>query len=166
MNPGSPRNQGEASNLVGSNDAILDELLSSQQLMIAMLRVSVEDPSARIGAWDVRDIAAHLAASERDCYVPRIRAIAAGENPTFDLFSNDDADFSGIHLDDALDEWTATRVMLIGYVKTLDESQRTELAGNHETYGRVTVDRYLEIALKHDRDHLRGLERLASQLTR
>lgn len=148
------------------NDALLDDLMNSQQLVIAMLRVSAEDSSARVGAWDLRDLAAHLAASERDCYVPRIRAIAAGENPTFGVFSNDDTDFSGIHLDDALDEWIATRVMLIGYVRTLDEAQRTERSGTHERFGRVTVERYLEIALQHDRDHLTGLERLAGQLTR
>jgi DinB family protein len=148
------------------NDTILDDLVSSQQLVIAMLRVSVEDPSARVGAWDLRDIAAHLAATERDCYVPRIRAIAAGENPTFGVFTNDDTDFSGIHLEDALDEWTATRLMLIGFVRTLDADQRTVLKGRHDPYGDVTVDRYLEIALKHDRDHLRGLERLAGELTR
>jgi DinB superfamily len=128
--------------------------------------VSVEDPSARIGAWDVRDIAAHLAATERDCYVPRVRAIAAAEHPSFELFTHDGADFSGIHLEDALDEWTATRLMLIGYVRTLDEEQRTRLTGRHERYGNLTVDRYLEIALKHDRDHLSGLERLAGELTR
>src|SRR5215471_13016313 len=109
------------------SEDVLEQLASSQQLVIAMLRVSAEDPSARVGAWDLRDIAAHLASSERDCYVPRIRAIAAGENPTFDIFSNDGTDFSGIHLDDALDEWTATRMMLVGYVKTLDENQRTQL---------------------------------------
>jgi hypothetical protein len=148
------------------NETILEDLLNSQQLMIAMLQVSVEDPSARVGAWDLRDLAAHLAATERDCYVPRIRAIAAGENPSFGIFNNDDTDFSGIHLDDALDEWIATRVMLIGYVKTLDENQRTALSGQHEQHGRVTVDRYLEIGLKHDRDHLSGLERLAGELTR
>ncbi len=148
------------------NDAILDDLMNSQQIVIAMLRISAEDPSARVGAWDLRDIAAHLAATERDCYVPRIRAIAAGENPTFGLFTNDDTDFGGIHLEDALDEWAATRTMLIGYVRTLDEDQRTRLNGHHENHGRVTVDRYLEIALKHDRDHLSGLERLAGELTR
>jgi DinB family protein len=148
------------------NETILDDLVSSQQLVIAMLRVSVEDPSARVGAWDLRDIAAHLAATERDCYVPRIRAIAAGENPTFGVFTNDDTDFSGIHLEDALDEWTATRLMLIGFVRTLEAEQRTVLKGHHDPYGDVTVDRYLEIALKHDRDHLRGLERLAGELTR
>lgn len=148
------------------NDQILDDLTNSQQLLMAMLRVSAEDPSARVGAWDLRDIAAHLAASERESYVPRIHAIASGENPAFGLYTNDETDFSGIHLEDALDEWVATRTMLVGYVRTLSERQRTELAGHHESYGRVTVDRYLEIALKHDRDHLSGLERLAGQLTR
>ena len=148
------------------NETILDDLVSSQQLMIAMLRVSVEDPSARVGAWDVRDIAAHLCATERDCYVPRIHAIAAGESPSFETFTNDGADFSGIHLEDALDEWTGTRLMMIGYVRTLDEEQRTRLTGRHAKYGDVTVDHYLAIALRHDRDHLLGLERLAGELTR
>jgi hypothetical protein len=147
------------------SDEIFDQLLNSQQLVIAMLRIAADDSTARVGAWDLRDIAAHLAATERDCYVPRIRSIAAGENATFGFFSNDGTDFSGIHLDDALDEWIATRLMLIGYVKTLDVEQRA-LTGHHERYGEVTVDRYLEIALEHDRDHLRGLERLAGQLTR
>jgi hypothetical protein len=148
------------------NETILDDLQNSQQLMIGMLRASAEDPSVRVGAWDLRDIAAHLAASERESYVPRIRAIAAGENPAFGLYTNDDTDFSGIHLDDALDEWVATRTMLIGFVRTLDDDQRTKLAGHHESYGEVTVDRYLEIALQHDRDHLDGLEQLAGRLTR
>jgi hypothetical protein len=147
-------------------DEIIERLSNSQQLVIAMIRVCAEDPSARIGAWDLRDIAAHLAATERDGYVPRIHAIAGGESPQFGTFTNDDSDFSGIHLDDALDEWTATRAMLLGFVQTLETDQRTKLTGHHERYGDVTVDRYLEIALKHDRDHLQGLERLAGQLTR
>ena len=148
------------------SDDILEKLLNSQQLMIAMLRVSADDPSARIGAWDLRDIAAHLAASERESVVPRVHAIAAGERPSFSVYTNDDTDFSGIHLDDALDEWTATRMMLIGFVRTLDQDQRTKLTGHHEKFGEVTVDRYLEIALQHDQDHLLGLERLAGELTR
>jgi DinB family protein len=148
------------------SEDILERLTSSQQLVIAMLRVAADDSSARIGAWDLRDIAAHLAASERDCYVPRIRAIAAGANPIFDFFTNEGTDFSGIHLDEALEEWIATRMMLIGYVRTLGEDQRKGLTGRHERYGNVTVDRYLEIALEHDGDHLRGLERLAGELTR
>lgn len=145
---------------------ILERLVASQQLVIAMLRVATDDSSARVGAWDLRDIAAHLAASERDCYVPRIRAIASGDSPVFDFFTNDGSDFSGIHLEDAVDEWIATRTMLIGYVRTLGEDQRRLLTGRHERYGDVTVNRYLEIALEHDGDHLRGLERLAGELSR
>jgi hypothetical protein len=148
------------------NDAIFDQLLNSQQLVIAMLTIAADDSSARVGAWNLRDIAAHLAASERDCYEPRIRAIASGENPLFDFFTNDETDFSGIHLDEALDEWTLTRARLIDFVKTLDGEQRSQLRGRHERYGDVTVDRYLEIALEHDQDHLRGLERLAGQPAR
>jgi len=147
------------------SDEIFDRLLNSQQLVTAMLRISAEDSSARVGAWNLRDIAAHLAATERDCYVPRIRAIAAGENPIFDFFTNDGTDFSGTQLEAALEEWSATRERLIDFVRSLDGAQRT-LTGHHDRYGAVTVDRYLEIALEHDRDHLRGLERLAGEVTR
>lgn len=147
------------------NEPLLDQLASSQQLVIGMLRIALDDSSARVGAWTLRDIAAHLAATERDCYEPRIHAIAAGENPEFDYFTNDETDFSGVQLENALEEWTSTRAGLIDYVRTLSDEQR-RLSGHHERYGDVTVDRYLEIAIEHDRDHLRGLERLAGQLTR
>jgi DinB superfamily len=145
---------------------ILDRLASSQQLVIVMLRIAAEDSSARVGAWDLRDIAAHLAATESDCYEVRIRAIASGEDPRFDFFTHDGADFSGIHLEGALEDWSAARARLIEYVRTLDAERRESLTGHHERYGEVTVDRYLEIALEHDQDHLRGLERLAGELTR
>jgi hypothetical protein len=149
-----------------SDEDILDRLASSQQLVIAMLRISAEDSSARVGAWNLRDIAAHLAATETDCYEVRIRAIASGESPRFDHFTHDGADFGGIHLDEALDGWAEGRARLIDYVRSLEAETRTRPTGHHERYGAVTVDRYLEIALEHDQDHLRGLERLAGQLTR
>jgi len=144
---------------------ILEQLVNSQQLVTVMLRISAEEPSARVGAWNLRDIAAHLAATERDCYLPRIRAIASGENPTFDVFTNDDTDFGGIQLEGALEEWSVSRRTLIDYVRTLGDHERG-LTGHHVKYGDVTVDRYLEIALEHDRNHLRGVERLAGQLKR
>lgn len=144
---------------------LLDELDTSRQLIVAMLRIDAEDGSARIGAWSLRDVAAHLASTERDCYEPRIRSIAAGENPHFDYFTNDQTDFSGTQLEAAIEEWTETRNRLLDFVRSLSDEQR-QLFGVHERYGRVTVDGYLEIALAHDRDHLRGLERLAGQLTR
>ncbi len=81
------------------------------------------------------------------------------------FYSNDDRDFSGTHLEDALNEWAETRARLLDYVRGLTEEERAR-AGTHERYGEVSVDRYLEIALEHDRDHLLGLERVAGSLAR
>jgi DinB superfamily len=147
------------------NYTILDELAASRQLVSTMIRISAEDTSARVGAWSLRDIAAHLAASETESFEPRIRAIAAGERPVMDFYSNDERDFSGIHLEEALNEWAETRARLLDYVRTLSDEERAR-TGTHERYGEISVDRYLEIALQHDRDHLLGLEHVAGELAR
>ena len=147
------------------SDTILERLESSRQVVTAMIQVAAEDTSARFGAWSLRDVAAHLAASELECYEPRIHAIAAGEEPRFDFYTNDDRDFSGVQLEDALAEWAATRARLLGYVGGLTDEERARL-GHHERYGAISVDRYLEVALEHDRDHLVGLERVAGELKR
>lgn len=144
---------------------ILEELAASQQLVSTMIRISAEDTSARVGAWSLRDIAAHLAASETESFEPRIRAIAAGERPVMEFYSNDERDFSGIHLEEALNEWAETRTRLLDYVRGLSDEERAR-TGTHERYGDISVDRYLEIALEHDREHLLGLEHVAGELAR
>jgi len=145
-------------------DELLDELTASQGLVIGMTRI-IADDEHRVGAWTLRDIAAHLAATERECFEPRIRAMAAGESPRFEWYSNDERDFDGLTLDGVLAEWSQTRARLVDFVRGLsrDERQRT---GTHETYGQLTVDAYLRVALDHDRDHLGALERLAGELAR
>ncbi len=110
------------------SDTLLEELKASQQLVVAMTQLVADDDPARVGAWNLRDIAAHLAATETECFDPRIRAMAAGERPEFDYYSNDQRDFDGVTL--------------------------------------LTVDGYLKVALDHDRDHLRSLERLATEAAR
>jgi len=140
---------------------LIDELASSQQLVSAMIRLAADDHAARIGAWSLRDVAAHLAASEREAFEPRIRAIAAGERPAFDLYTNDETDFGGVQLEDALEEWAATRGRLLDFVRELSDEERAH-TGHHHKYGDITVERYLQIALDHDRDHLKSLERVAS----
>ncbi len=147
------------------SETILDDLLSSQSLVVAMARVIADDPSARVGAWTLRDIAAHLATTEEECFEPRIHAMAAGERPHFEWYSNDERDFEGINLENALTEWARTRQRLVDYVRELSAEERQGV-GVHATYGEITVDSYLEIALDHDRDHLRSLERLAGSLAR
>ena len=144
---------------------LVEQLASSQQLIVAMLRIAAEDGSARVGAWSLRDVAAHLAATERECFEPRIRAMAAGERPSFGYYDNDDTDFSGLHLEESVEDWIATRARLLDFVRGLSDEER-QRTGLHERFGELTVDRYLEIALQHDRSHLAGVERLAGELTR
>jgi hypothetical protein len=140
--------------------SLLDELVASQQVVAAMLRMAADDHSARVGAWSVRDIAAHLYASETECFAPRIRSMAAGDSPSFENFTNDERDFDGVQLEAALEGWSESRAQLVDFVRGLSGEERGRV-GFHEKFGRITVDRYLEIALEHDRDHLTGLERLA-----
>jgi hypothetical protein len=140
--------------------SLADDLLASQQLVAAMMMMAADDPSARVGAWSLRDIAAHLAASERECFEPRIRAMAAGERPAFEYYTNDETDFSGTTLEAALDDWSAARARLADLTRDLTDDERGRV-GFHERFGEITVERYLEIALEHDRDHLAGVERVA-----
>ena len=145
--------------------ALLDELKTSQQLVVAMTQLIADDAQDRVGAWTLRDIAAHLATTEKECFEPRIRAMAAGERPEFEYYSNDERDFDGISLRSALTEWAETRARLIDFVRGLSDEERARI-GVHTKFGELTVDRYLQIALDHDQDHLRSLERLATEAAR
>jgi len=145
-------------------DELLDELVASQGLVIGMTRI-IADDDHRVGAWTLGDIAAHLAATERECFEPRVRAMAAGESPRFEWYSNDERDFDGLTLDSVLADWTETRARLVEFVRGLSPEKRRR-TGTHATFGQVTVDGYLRVALEHDRDHLGALERLAGELAR
>ncbi len=147
------------------SEKLLEELTASQQLVIAMTQLVAEDVPARVGAWTLRDVAAHLAATEKECFEPRIRAMAAGDRPEFEYYSNDERDFDGISLHTALAEWSETRGRLIDFVRALSDEERARV-GVDKKFGEVTVDGYLRIALDHDQDHLTSLERLATEAAR
>ena len=93
------------------------------------------------------------------------RAMGAGEQPRFGFYNNDETDFSGIQVEDALNEWGETRGRIVDYVRSLTDEDRSRV-GFHERFGEITVERYLQVALDHDRSHLRDVERLAGGLTR
>jgi hypothetical protein len=147
------------------SDELLEELKASQKLVVAMTQLVPDDDPARVGAWTLRDVAAHLAATETECFEPRIRAMAAGERPQFEFYSNDDRDFEHVSLKGALTEWVETRARLLDFVGGLSDEERNRV-GVHAKFGEVTVDGYLRIALDHDRDHLGSLERLATEAGR
>lgn len=147
------------------SDALLEDLKSSQQLVVAMTQLIEDDAPGRVGAWTLRDIVAHLAATEVECFEPRIRSMAAGERPKFEFYSNDERDFDGVTMQTAVTEWVDTRARLIDFVRELSDEERSRV-GVHAKFGDLTVDGYLRIALEHDQDHLKSLERLATEAAR
>lgn len=139
--------------------------MASQQRIASRMRRLDAEGAQRVGEWTVRDVAAHLAACDSECFEPRVRAMAGGERPRFEFYSNDDRDFGDAELAAALDEWSAARARLCGFVRSLS-GQELNWVGMHDEFGEITIERYLEIALEHDRDHLEALEQSASELAR
>jgi hypothetical protein len=145
------------------DQALVERLdVSRQQLSDALRRqASSAGNATHVGAWSVRDVAAHLAACEVECIEPRVRAIATGNRPRFAFYSNDNRDFSAVRLEDALAEWAATRARVLDFALSLSQDELARV-GVHSKFGEVTVARYLEIALEHDQDHLRDLQQAGS----
>src|SRR5881409_3995263 len=85
-------------------DSVLDELTAGQQRIAAAMRRRAGKNAPPGGEWSTAEVAAHLAASERECFEPRIKAIARGEGPHFGFYSNEGQSFSGIPLESSLAE--------------------------------------------------------------
>jgi len=136
----------------------LDELSASQRRLIDALRENADRPAPRAGEWSTPEIAAHLAASERECFELRIKAIAGGSHPQFDFYSNEARDFSRLPIEPSLTEWAATRRRILDFVAGLTAEQLA-LTGRHAAYGEITIGRYLQLALDHDGEHLQDLSR-------
>jgi hypothetical protein len=108
--------------------------------------------------WSFRFIAAHLATVDKECYLDRVVRIASGENPNFVYYLNTGRDFSPIDLKDALREWSAARQEIVDFVKDLPEEKLMH-TGIHPILGQINVLDVLKSMDKHDREHLRDLER-------
>ena len=107
-------------------------------------------------AWSFRDIAAHMATVEVECHLDRVRRISAGEQPHYDYYLNTGRDFSDVTLEQALDQWAATRQEIIDLVNSLSEAQLA-LTGTHVTFDTVTVLDILREMVKHDVGHIKEL---------
>ncbi len=107
--------------------------------------------------WSYREIGAHLATVEEECFKDRIERIATDTNPYFEYYLNTGRDFSGFDLKESLRKWAATRQENVDLVQTLAEEKWT-LVGFHETFGTITVFGALQIMIDHDREHWSELQ--------
>lgn len=110
------------------------------------------------GEWSFREVAAHLEASERECVLARVQAIASGSHPAFDYYSNTGRDFGLVDLEVSLRGFADARALVIDFVRGLSVEQLS-YTGRHQAFGDVTAHDYLKIDLEHDRGHLADLQR-------
>lgn len=144
-----------------SRTELIGKLQESQKRLSEMLATvaSDQDWQSDPEEWSFRFLAAHLATGEKECLQPRLQQIAAGEQPSFDLYLNSGRDFSQMDLMQSLQDWQATRQEICDFVRDLPE-EKLSLTGSHSYYGTLTILSYLRAFYEHDQDHLHDLEQM------
>lgn len=142
---------------------IVNDLLNSQQAITALLATVADKQEWRPAPkqWSFRQIAWHLAITERECLLDRVQRIASGSNPTFGIYLDTDTEFMTRDLHFALEQWANARQAVIDFVNALPESAFAH-TGYHPSFGRLTVLGYLQIFLDHDQRHLADLQTMAT----
>lgn len=112
--------------------------------------------------WSFRYIAGHMATVDKDCFWPRMTKIAAAIDPHFYEYFNDKFNFGYLDLKYYLNEWAATRQIMIDFVRALPE-EALSLTGTHATFGTITVLDVLQIMLDHDHEHIEHFNQIVIQ---
>ena len=143
-----------------SRHEILAQLQASQEELSALLTSVAEQQDWKPAPeqWSFRFVAAHLAASEKECLQPRLKQMASGSQSHFDFYNNSETDFSRTDLRVSLLAWKETRQEISSFVQDLDEETLTYIA-HHDSFGDISILDYLDIWLEHDREHLQDLTR-------
>jgi hypothetical protein len=147
-----------------TSEQLISKLEATQKQLIALLESVSDDQDWQPDPeqWSFRDIAAHMATVEEDCYQDRVVRIAAGGNPHFKSYFNTGWDFSQFDLRDSIRKWAATRQEIIDFVRALPE-EKWSLAGTHAAFGRITLLDVLQMMLDHDREHLQHLQQMVGE---
>lgn len=137
----------------------LHALQHSQDRIIPLLRdgASTPDWAPAEDRWSFRYIAAHLATTERECFLERVRLFQEKEQPHFHYYHNSERDFSGQDIDENIAAWKAARQKLIAGIQSLDDVQLANVAV-HETRGEINIFGLLDLILDHDQVHQQELE--------
>ena len=144
-----------------TREQLLQELHRSQTQVVKLLEAMapIQDWQPEPAEWSFRILAAHLAALEQTCHLPRVIRIASGETPVLDLYTTTAADYQQADLHRSLKRWIAVRQELTDYVASLD-AQQLAYVGIHESLGPLTVLQLLHEILEQDQGNLRHVRQL------
>ncbi len=138
---------------------LLDELRATPAYLAAAARVAPAPPARE---WSATEVVRHLVAVEVEVWHRRLSQLASGDEPRWSWVEPAPWDGPGSEmLDGALAVFADRRALTVALFDALDEAGWRR-AGFHDTYGRVDARRLLEIAVAHDREHVKGLARPGS----
>lgn len=114
------------------------------------------------GTWSAFDVAGHLIHADRTNWVPRIRAVLAGQG-TFAPFDREAmlAANAGRPMGDLLDEFDVVRVESLSVLDFPDDD--LSKTGRHPELGEVTLGQLLAAWAAHDLDHLHQITRVLAR---
>lgn len=145
-------------------DELKVELLAEQGWIVALLREGIGEPDWRPDAenWSFRMIAAHMRHVEIETLYRRTQLLLAVEKPQFEYYLNTGWRFDGLDMGEALDEWVLWRQRWLDLVGTFSAEEHT-LYGIHPTFGKLTAQGIMQVALDHDRGHREDIERMVEK---
>ncbi len=137
-------------------EQLIQDLRASQQQVVDALAATqrIQDWQREQLEWSFRDLAAHLAAVEKQCHLRRIQRIASGKEPQLNGYTVQVHDDEPDDISESLRQWMANREELILYVEQL-EDQQLEYVGNHDKIGAITVLDALQEMLDQDLGNFR-----------
>jgi DinB family protein len=129
----------------------------ADRLALAARRAAARRPVGP-GEWSAADVVRHLIAVESDVWQPRLRQVAAEDDPHWPWTEPDRwLGEPSASLDDLLARFAAGRAETIAHVDALADSGWAR-TGTHATFGVLDVAGLLEKALEHDEEHLASLD--------
>jgi hypothetical protein len=109
------------------------------------------------GEWSPSDIVRHLIAVEAEVWQPRLRQVAAEDDPHWPWVEPDRwTGELGASLDDLLARFAAGRAETVAHLDALDDVGWNR-SGTHATFGVLDVAGLLVESLKHEEEHLASL---------
>lgn len=140
---------------------LINELAISQQEVSRLLAAAaaIQDWQREPAEWSFRYLAAHLAAVEQERNLPRIQAIASGQQPHFHVYTESGADFARLDLNESLAAWREARNELLDFVTALP-ADADMLTGIHPAIGEITLLDALDEFHDQDLGHARHIRQL------
>lgn len=147
-----------------SIEQLKTDLFIEQRRIIDMLQEGSEQPDWRPDeqAWSFRMIAAHMRHVEIETLYRRTQRILTEDTPQFSYYLNTGWRFDGLDMGEALNEWVLWRRRWLDLVETFSAEEHRR-HGQHPTFGKLTVRGVMQVALEHDRDHAKDIERMVEK---